>query len=848
MLLGNGNGTFENQTTLATGKAPNSVALADVNGDGRSDLIVANSQGTGVSILLNQNSGSFTGQVYQVDLPATHFAISGPSSITAGNTLIMTLTALNQLNNTATTYTGTVHFSSSDAQALVPSNLTLANGVGTFDITFKTAGNQTVTAIDTVTASISGTSNAILVYPAGATHFAIGAPASTTAGNPFVIAVTALDPFGNVVTNFADVIRLTSSDSHAQLPANPTLTAGVGFFAAVLETAGNQVVTVIDRTFNTVAPTSQTIAVSAAAATHFNIVAPSGAVTGIAFPFTVNAVDPYGNTAPTYIGTVHFSSSDSAATLPPNTTITGGSGLFSATLVTTGNQTLAVSNSASGMNGVSAAIAVRGLIVTGLLPTPNGFEVTFDKPFDPTTLSLYYAPDDVLLVDSSGRVVRGSLALNTAAGAPPDTSFTFVATSGVLAAGTYTVTLVSGSSGIKDSSGVELDGTDVGIPGNNYVTTFTVASTPSLVLTIPDFARGPDSAANILLPNNTGSGIPITLTGTANLTDATFDLTYNPALLNISGTLNSPSGTFTMLSNSAGVASFAFNSGTPLNGSVTLGYVLAQVPNSAATSYKSKALLHLGNIVINGSITTAVNDDGIEAVAYLGDVAGTGSFSPLDAALIGQVAVGIDSGFSAFEQLDPAIIGNVGDSGTGNTNSTDVTLMNRLLAGIATPQIPLPPAGLVIPPTGPDPTLSLGPAVTQTTAATVTVPVNIDTARPAGSSGLMEATLALRYNPKLFNVTAADIRLGTVPSAGSGWQLEVAINPETGEIGITLFSTTPIQSSAGGSLVTITLQVDGTPVLGQPALSLVDEVDPTGQRVYQTGLADSNGALAVTWR
>ena len=85
-------------------------------------------------------------------------------------------------------------------------------------------------------------------------------------------------------------------------------------------------------------------------------------------------------------------------------------------------------------------------------------------------------------------VIRGSLALNTASGAPPDTSFTFVATSGVLAAGTYTVTLVSGASGIKDASGVELDGTDSGIPGNNYVTTFTVAATPSVVLSIPDFA------------------------------------------------------------------------------------------------------------------------------------------------------------------------------------------------------------------------------------------------------------------------------------------------------------------------------------------------------------------------
>ena len=120
-----------------------------------------------------------------------------------------------------------------------------------------------------------------------------------------------------------------------------------------------------------------------------------------------------------------------------------------------------------------------------------------------------------------------------------------------------------------------------------------------------------------------------------------------------------------------------------------MGNIIAQVPNSAAASYKSKALLHLSDIVINGSITTATNKDGIEAVAYLGDVAGTGSFNPLDAALIGEVAVNAAAGFAAYPLLDPAIIGDVSDSGNGAVDSADVTLMNRLLAGIATPQIPL---------------------------------------------------------------------------------------------------------------------------------------------------------------
>ena len=172
--------------------------------------------------------------------------------------------------------------------------------------------------------------------------------------------------------------------------------------------------------------------------------------------------------------------------------------------------------------------------------------------------------------------------------------------------------------------------------------------------------------------------------------------------------------------------------------------------------------------------------------------------------------------------------------------------MNRLLAGIAAPQIPQPPSGLIIPPTGPDPTLSLAPGLTARAGGTVTVPVNIDTARPAGSSGLMEATLALRYNPQLFSVTAADIKLGTVPSAGSGWQLGVAINPETGEIGITLFSTTPIQSTAGGSLVTITMHVRESAPLGNAFLTLVNQVNPTGQRPYSTAVADARAPMSCT--
>ncbi len=82
-------------------------------------------------------------------------------------------TALDSFGNTATSYTGTVHFTSTDGQANLPANTVLTSGTGNFAGILKTAGVQTIVATDTVNAGITASSNPITVSPSTTTHFVI---------------------------------------------------------------------------------------------------------------------------------------------------------------------------------------------------------------------------------------------------------------------------------------------------------------------------------------------------------------------------------------------------------------------------------------------------------------------------------------------------------------------------------------------------------------------------------------------------------------------------------------------------------------------------------------------------
>ena len=159
----------------------------------------------------------------------------------------VTVTARDGSGNTATSYVGTVSFSSSDGTAGLPIDYTFAAGDAgshTFtSVVLRTAGNQSVTATDTAAATITGAQN-VTVMPGAPDHLAFGVqPSATTSGATISPSPTVRieDVHSNLTTSTADVALALTGPAGATL-SGITSTAAVAGVASfndlVVHTAG----------------------------------------------------------------------------------------------------------------------------------------------------------------------------------------------------------------------------------------------------------------------------------------------------------------------------------------------------------------------------------------------------------------------------------------------------------------------------------------------------------------------------------------------------------------------------------------------------------------------------------
>ncbi len=217
ILVGNGDGTFRAPLTVVLGPSPARVSAADVNGDGRVDLLAANNDGK-VSVLINTNNGllSLAG--------TTGFRVATATSTAAGAPLALTVTAVNASGNVAAGYTGTVLFASSGVQSGLPASYTFTAadaGTHTFNFTLTSAGTQSITARDAEVTTVTGSQAGIVVNPGATVKFflttpriGLTGPSVSTAGVTQNFSATATDTWGNTTRGW-----LTVSPSRPAAPS-----------------------------------------------------------------------------------------------------------------------------------------------------------------------------------------------------------------------------------------------------------------------------------------------------------------------------------------------------------------------------------------------------------------------------------------------------------------------------------------------------------------------------------------------------------------------------------------------------------------------------------------------------
>ena len=197
--------------------------------------------------------------------------------------------------------------------------------------------------------------------PAGTLdHFTITAPASVASGTSFgSVTVTAFDSGSNVLTGYTGSVYFTSSDTAATLPFTSGskytfVSSDYGaktFSGFTLRTTGSQSITVTDGSKSAV--TNPLITVMAPL-DHFTITGyPTSVTAGQSFGGVVVTAYAAGNVVLTgYTGSVYFTSTDTAATLPFTTgsryTFTAGDSgvhMFSGfTLNNAGSRTITVTD------------------------------------------------------------------------------------------------------------------------------------------------------------------------------------------------------------------------------------------------------------------------------------------------------------------------------------------------------------------------------------------------------------------------------------------------------------------------------------------------------------------------
>jgi hypothetical protein len=261
VLLGNGDGTFQTQVTYAVGGQPVGLVIADFNGDGKEDISVGNTAQSSLteSILLGNGDGTFQEQLTYptgnfpygesvADFNGDGYPDIGVSNFSDGTATVL----LSQVTETAT---GT-------------RNLTIGGASdSTHAVEASYAGDTNVSASVSPTTNLTGGGTPAAAQ--SATTLAI-TPAAPTAGQSvtFKVAVVGTQQVTPIPTG---TVTLTNTAvTPAALLGTITLNAGGGSFSTSTLAAGTYTVVASysgDSSYQASASTAQTLTIAKAAQT-----------------------------------------------------------------------------------------------------------------------------------------------------------------------------------------------------------------------------------------------------------------------------------------------------------------------------------------------------------------------------------------------------------------------------------------------------------------------------------------------------------------------------------------------------------------------------------------------------
>ena len=568
-------GSFATNVDFATGTNPSSIAIGDLDGDGKPDLAVVNTRSNTVSVFRNiSTGGSITSGSFATK--ADFATGNGPQSIAIGDLDgdgKPDLAVVNTRSNTVSIIRN-ISASGSITSGSFATKADFATGAGPYSIAIGDLDGDGKPDL----AVANATDNTVSVFQNTATSGTIAAGSFATkvdfatGGNPSSVAIGDLDGDGKPDLAFTNYISNTVSVLRNSQPTGPIVTAS-GILTAFTSCSSS-------------ASTSQSFTVSGSTlgTNSLTVTPPAG------FELSTTSNGTYSSTAinltplsGTVATTTIYARMASATTSP-----------------TAGNITVASTGATSQTVAVSGTVNAVPTISLGTINTVFTTITTFSTPYTATTASpTQYS------ISTGTRALAGFAAVtNATLGASP-----ISVTIPTSAAGTYDFNMTVNTA--TCTSVIVPFTLTIAVPSPTIATTGTLSAlsatygTASVTGTFNvsgNFMTAgilvtPPSGFEVSLSSSSGFGSTVTVGAAGTIASI-------PVYIRLLATdaANSYSGNIALTSNNATEVDI------PLSG--TVNAITAAATTSAATSVTAASALLRGTVFDNGAATTVTFDYG----------------------------------------------------------------------------------------------------------------------------------------------------------------------------------------------------------------------------------------------